>query len=605
MRLLVFISILFFYSDYSFGQYTDYIGAGHDAGITVTVGSSELNASPQNTINGSGMNAKYFEAARFLSQTTMGHTPAMVDSLIDSGLDFDGWLEDQFSRSPTYLTDLMWNMWDTIYAWLDIYNDPEDIFGPNRNVFNYAYWQVQATNNNDLLRHKMANALTQIFVVSDNSNLGSWAEALTGYYDMMLDDAFGNFRDILYDVTMSIQMGYYLSHFNNSRHFPDENTYPDENYAREIMQLFSIGLYELNIDGTRKIDSLGNFIPTYDNNDIQEFAKIFTGLGMSELKDTTQWPYTPQFGIGIWVAKKDKPMKMYENFHDPGPKYLLNDLVVPAGQLGLADINMAIDNLFNHPNVGPFIGRKLIQRLVKSNPSPQYIARVASTFNDNGAGVRGDMKAVIKAIFLDPEARNAEYINNSSGRAKEPLQKYTAFLRAIPMIAPKGRYWEVGTDFSDATGQSILKSRTVFNFFPPDFSPIGVFDSLGLFAPELKIHNTSTGINWVNKAFQWRNKTITNWIGTKDTIANQWIKMDTTIVMVDYSVFDGLVENPELLVNELDKRLTLGQLTDQTRHIIVDGLRQIYWTWNNNWKNYRLRSALYFMLISPEYNALE
>ncbi len=609
MRHSIYISLLFFLVPFvGHTQFEDFLGAGHIDGVTVTASDSEGAATPDKSFDGSGMNAKYFEAARFLSQATMGHTDQMVNDLVASDLDFEGWIDNQLNMPPTHLTPVMTSIWDTIFQFIDIYENAEDIFGPWSVHFNYAYWQVMMTNDNDLLRHKMANALTQIFVVSENSDLGSWAEAMTGYYDMMLDDAFGNYRDLLYDVTMSIQMGYYLSHFNNSRHFPDENTFPDENYAREIMQLFSIGLYELNNDGTRKTDANGNYIPTYDNDDIQEFAKIFTGLGMSELEDPTQWPFTPQFGVGIWAAKKDKPMKMYQTFHEPGPKYLLNNLVVPANQPGLTDINMAIDNLFNHPNVGPFIARRLIQRFVKSNPTPQYIDRIASVFNDNGNGVRGDLGAVVKAILLDSEARSAEgMMAPHAGRAKEPLQKISAFAKIMPKIAPTGRFWANGYDYLENTGQHILASPTVFNFYMPDYKPIGPLDDAGMTAPELKLHNTSTAIKWVNQAFsmnEWGAYLMYDWEGATDSTTNEWIEFDTTYVSVDYDQFLSYSENPEVYVNLLDKYMTYGQLSDATRKKIVDGLRQIYWTWDEDWKRRRLINGMYFMLISPDYNTL-
>ncbi len=251
-------------------------------------------------------------------------------------------------------------------------------------------------------------------------------------------------------------MGLYLSHLNNPKSNDEENIHPDENFAREAMQLFSIGLYELNPNGTRKLDSFGQDVPTYGQTQIKEFAKIWTGLGISKVLPN-MYTDEPYFGLGIYGSDLTQPMKMYEEEHESGEKELLGGFTVPAGQTGMEDIEDAIDNLFNHPNVGPFIGRRLIQRMVKSNPSPEYIERVTRAFNDNGQGERGDMKAVIKTILLDDEARSCEWISDKSqGMLREPMIRYTNFARGTAIEQYYGRLWNNGYQFWQETGQLVF-----------------------------------------------------------------------------------------------------------------------------------------------------
>ncbi|MDF1695100.1 MAG: DUF1800 family protein [Saprospiraceae bacterium] len=580
--------------------YTDYVGAGHSKGFTITASHSLPNASAENTVNGKGMDSKYFSASRFLQHATMGPSESMIEALLATDNDFESWIDNEYTKPATYLQPEMELIWDEIVAYYVSQGyDPEDLFGPYKLHFDYAYWQILMTND-DHLRHKIANALSQILVISSNSDLSGWADALTGYYDLLLEHSFGNYRDLLEDVTLSIQMGYYLSHLNNAKENPEANTSPDENYAREIMQLFTIGLYELNPDGTRVLDGSGDPIPTYDQNDIQEFAKVFTGLGVGELINPNEWPYQPFFGLNLWAAVKDVPMVMYEDFHETTEKTLLNGTVLPANQPGMTDINDAIDNLFNHPNVGPFIGKLLIKRLVKSNPTPEYVNRVTNAFNDNGSGVRGDMQAVIKAILLDEEARSGEaMLALDAGRAKEPMQKVTAYARVMPLITPYNRYWNQGYDLFNNTGQHILSAPTVFNFYLPDFQPIGGIADNNLTAPEFKLHNTSNAISTVNQYWWMANFWDGHFFSTWDDGDLQ------SEVRVDIDAFMPLVNEPELLVNRLDKLLTFGQLSDQTRDNILPILHDTYWTWNDNWEVERIRAAIYYILVSPDYNVMK
>jgi len=594
-------------------SYTDYLGAGHDVGMTITASSSNAKSPAENTLSGSGMDSPTFAAGRFLSHATMSPTPELIENLVSTGNDFEGWIDEQFAIPSTDLKPTVYDIWDEIIAYrVSQGENAEDFFGPYKPHFDYAWHETMMTSDYHL-RHKIAFALSQILVVSDNSDLTDWAESLSGYYDILQNHAFGNYRDLIEEVSYSIQMGYYLSHVNNAKANEEANTSPDENYAREIMQLFTIGLYELNIDGTRKIDGNGDFIPTYDQDDIQEFAKIFTGLGIGVLEDPDNWPYVPFFGLDMWAAKKDVPMVMYQDFHETSEKTLLGGQVVPANQTGEEDLDDAFDNLFNHPNVGPFIGNLMIKRLVKSNPSPAYIERVAMAFNDNGSGVRGDMKAFIKAILLDPEARDGSaMLNASAGKVREPVLKLLAFAKSLP-ANPGGKFWNVSFDYADATGQGMFSSPTVFNFYPPDFYPVGDLATAELSAPEMKLHNTSTAISYINAMYAYNHwwdwdpvlQISTGNIGIFYSWENTENDVPFPSVTFDQNYFLQFADDPELLVNELDKRLTYGQLTDQTRDNILPVLNDMYWTWNDTWRLTRVKSAIYFILISPDFNIMK
>lgn len=288
-------------------------------------------------------------------------------------------------------------------------------------------------------------------------------------------------------------------------------------------------------------------------------------------------------------------MAMYEEYHEPGEKYLLNGYVVPAGQSGMQDIADAVDHLFNHPNVGPFIAYRLIQRLVKSNPTPGYVARVASAFNDNGQGVRGDMKAVIKAILLDEEARSADgFLDPSNGMIRPPLYRFAHLFKTMDLMYPHpGRYWNNGWDILDEVKHHPLGSPSVFNFYPPNFQPIGPLYQEGLVSPEMKIHNTATSVNYVNRIFMHTFWGTAWWSWENGEIDDP--------VEIDYSYYENISEDPEYLINELDKLLTHGNLSDDTRQIIRDNLAEFYWEWDDSWRYYRARMAVYLIMISPDY----
>jgi uncharacterized protein (DUF1800 family) len=458
-------------------------------------------------------------------------------------------------------------------------------------VFSYAWWNLNLSNE-DELRQRVAYALSEIFVVSLVTDLGGNAFALSSYYDVLTKNALGNFRDLLLEVTLHPSMGFYLNHLNNPRTIPLANIHPDENYAREIQQLFSIGLYELNQNGTRKTDTQGNWIPTYGQMEIKEFAKVFTGLGLSAVMPN-MYIDEPEFFLDIYLADMTKPMKMYEEWHEPGQKQLLNGFIVPSGQTGMKDINDAIDNLFNHPNVGPFIGKQLIQKLVTSNPSPGYVSRVSEAFNDNGQGIRGDLRAVIKAILLDSEARSCEFVQSeTSGKLREPFARYAHFSESMDLEQFFGRYWNPGYGFWLATGQIPLASPTVFNFYLPEYRPSGPINDAGLTGPEFQIHNSRTSIEFINQVNDW---------AVWQYMWGSWEAGDP-YTTVDLQELEVLARDPEVLINHLDRIFTHGSLSDGTRAIIKEAIDPLIW---GNFKYDRARMALYLIMISPDYAILK
>ena len=412
-------------------------------------------------------------AARFLTQATFGPKQSEVDALATSS--YDAWLTAQLalpftSHRAAALADLA-------------------AFGGNSdgtmNATNrQAAWFKTVLSAPDQLRQRVAFALSEILVVSDVS-INS-PEGLANYYDLLGKDAFGNFRTLLDDVTLSPIMGNYLSSLRNAK--ATATTSPDENYAREVMQLFTIGLSLLQPDGTLKLDAGGLPIPTYNQTTVTEMAKVFTG-----------WGYPSANLNAFRSAPTDyfTPMQLFPAFHDTSVKNIVNGVVLPANQTGTQDLKAALDTLFNHPNCGPYISEQLIQRLVTSNPSPAYVYRVAQVFANDGTGVRGNLAAVVRAILTDYEARSPSVIPNAGyGKLREPLLRLTTVFRAFGGASTSGRYPISNPESS--LGQAALRSPTVFNFFHPGYVLPGPLASAGLVAPEFEITNATTAISVPN-----------------------------------------------------------------------------------------------------------
>jgi len=420
------------------------------------------------------------EAARFLIQATFGPTRGQIDDLVAAGL--GPWIDEQLAIGASSQLEA---------ARADYREFPPGTPKPKigQNNRQEAWWRTALTAP-DQLRQRVAFALSEILVISDvNDAVANSPEGAANYYDLLARDAFGNFRRLLEDVTLSPMMGAYLNVFRNAKGNPAKQTSADENYAREVMQLFTIGLNELQPDGTLKLGGDGLPIPTYDQTTITEMARVFTGWAVYASAAH------PNFFGGR--ANYIEPMMLYPGFHDDGPKAIVGGVRIPAHLGGTRDLQLALDALFRHPNTGPFICRQLIQRLVTSNPSPGYVYRVSRVFADNGQGERGDLGAVVRAILLDYEARSPSVTHDMGyGKMKEPLLRVTALLRAFEASARNGRYYIPNPEYQ--LGQAALRSPTVFNFFEPDYVLPGPLAAAGLHAPEYQIFNASTAITVPN-----------------------------------------------------------------------------------------------------------
>lgn len=497
------------------------------------------------------------QAARFLQQTTFGVTTAGIHRVRHLG--YAGWLDEQINSVArtshrAYI--------ESIYAdlrgpRLDLrYENNGDVFLGGSNA-NTAFARA-AVAGEDQLRQRVAFALSQILVASRrDANLQGRPLGMSDFYDIFTRHAFGNYRDILGEVALHPVMGRYLSHIGNQKARPEINQYPDENFARELMQLFTIGLWELNDDGTRKLDSNGAFIPTYNNANITELARVFTGL----------WFRGKWWGSGGWSDEElSVPMQMFPEKHDFGQKVLLGGFVVPARSAnvdnGLADIDDALDSLFLHPNTPPFVSRQLIQFLVTSNPTPAYAGRVAAVFRNNGAGKRGDLAAVTRAILLDPEARDARWSHGSPafGRLKDPVHRAMAIARAGKMERHRDLlWWDYGDFYGDAL-QEPGNSPSVFNFYRPDYRPPGLLTQNQLSGPAFQITNSFSSIAFVNRLWQHTGNGFTLW--------------ENFQFAPDYSEFLRLAGNANALADRVNLLFCGGMMSASTRDKILDILQQ-------------------------------
>jgi uncharacterized protein (DUF1800 family) len=505
------------------------------------------------------------EAFQFLNQATFGATEAEAQNVID--MRYEAWIDDQLQK-PASLQ----------LPFLQAVPPPQFMFQlqPDR----VDIWFRNALHGDDQLRQRVAFALSEIMVVSQLGVLGNQPYALASYYDMLAQNAFGNYRDLIEDVTLHPAMGAYLSMLGNEKPDPVRNIRPDENYARELMQLFSIGLVELNQDGSVRLDADNQPIPTYDQAVIEGFAHVYTG-----------WTYAgaAQFqGSFPTQSRQIIPMQLWPQFHDTDPKTLFPGVTLPAGQTGDQDLADALDNIFNHPNVGPFIAIRLIQRLVTSNPSPGYVSRVASVFNNNGSGVRGDLGAVVKAILLDDEARPALRME-LDGKVKEPIIRVAQLWKAYNAASASGRY---PYNFAYIIfGQGPLQSPSVFNFFSPFYAPPGEIRDSNLVAPELEI------------ATEYLNTFITNylfiqifgWNHTAVPGTTEGVNDDT--VLIDFAAEVDIAADADALINMVAGKLLAGEISTVLRDEIAGMLALI----PADQGLLRAAETIYLVATSPEF----
>ncbi len=385
-------------------------------------------------------------------------------------------------------------------------------------------------------------------------------------------------------------MGFFLTYNRNEREDPASGRIPDENYAREVMQLFTIGLSELNPDGTFRLDGSGNRIPTYGQAEIAGMARVFTGLswGGPDFSDAA-------YNGAIYrptneAVPYDQPMKIYPNHASTSEKRIIRGVIIPAGTPGDESLRIALDTLFNHPNVGPFIGEQLIKRLVTSNPSRNYVSRVSAAFNNNGTGVRGDLRAVIRAILLDPEARDPRNVTRADwGKLREPMIRFGNWLRAFN-ASSRDQKFRIPSIENNAFsfGQNPARAPSVFNFFRPDFAPPGAIRDRGLRAPEFQITHETSVAGYTN--------TIVN-------TARNGHASGAGQLLPDYSAEIALADRPDALLDRLNLLLFAGQLTDGTRAIIRTALESAALPATNDAAARRLRveMAVALSMASPEY----
>ncbi|MBR7798434.1 DUF1800 family protein [Undibacterium fentianense] len=516
------------------------------------------------------------QASRFLHQSTFGPTVGDITNLTNMGL--NNWFANQFIASQS----LHRNYMDRTAATL-----PKGLSELNQNHFFESFWQ-QAINGEDQLRQRVTFALSQIFVISfQDSSVVNYPRGVADYYDMLATHSFANFRQLLEAVSLHPMMGIYLTSLRNQKEAGTR--VPDENYAREVMQLFTIGLYKLNIDGSYILEN-GKPVETYNSNDIAGLAKVFTGWSWAGPDKTN----TRFFG-GTPDPNRDwLPMQSYPNYHSTSVKNFLGTTIpaqAPANPE--ASLKIALDTLFNHPNVGPFIGKQLIQRLVTSNPSPQYVARVAAVFNNNGQGVRGDMKALIRAILVDAEARNDPMLSDAGvGKLREPVIRLANWLRAFSSRSTSGFYRITNLDDPlSGLAQTPMRSPSVFNFYRPGYvPPNSSIATAQLVSPEMQITAETSVVGYLN----FMRDIIVNGTGTARD------------VKADYSAFTSLATTPDQLVDKVNLLLMSNQMSSNLRNQIISAINSIAipnspQTAIDTAKLNRVYLCVYLSLASPEY----
>jgi uncharacterized protein (DUF1800 family) len=454
-------------------------------------------------------------------------------------------------------------------------------------------WFNNVTLGQDQLRQRMAFALSELLVVSNTgASLNGHNYGLAYYYDLLSKDALGNYRQLLEDVTLSPAMGEFLSMMRNNKPNPATGVHADQNYAREIMQLFSIGLVKLNIDGSVVTDSTGNGVPTYTIDDIIGLSNVLTGWGSASSGHT---------GEQAWMYDLNETTQMvaYEDHHDTDAKAILGGVQVPAGQTAAADLKIALDTIFNHPNVGPFVSKQLIQRLVTSNPSPAYVQRVAQVFNNDGNGVRGNLLAVAEAILTDQEAVTAGTAN-TAGKLREPLLRTTNLWRAFNSYSGNNRV-------NDPTlmiyayqwfNQYPLQAPSVFNFFQPSYQLAGALTQAGMVAPEFQITNEASLVNTDNalqaQAYQYVDSAGNQYAGPDYSMLNL---LSAANPFLHTAQWEALAADPGSLVDEMNLVLMAGQMSTDMRNVLVNYATSIPATSAAT----RVAETAELLITSPEY----
>lgn len=508
------------------------------------------------------------EASRFLAQASFGPTPETIAQLRDEA-SLSSWIDKQLSL-PVSLTEPYTRA---------------NSNGSNGAARHEAWWN-NVLDQPDQLRQRVAFALSQIFVVSDlDYLLANNQYGMANYYDMLSKNAFGNYRQLLEDVTLHPVMGVYLSMVRNEKANVEENIRPDENYAREVLQLFSIGLYELN--NRAEALPLDNPRPAYTQQQVEQFARVFTGWNFDRVNS---WE-TNNLGSGDAFTTAMVPD---ERFHDTGSKTLLNDRVAPAGLSTREDMNFALDTIFQHNNVGPFIVKQLIQRLITSNPTPEYIERVTAVFNDNGLGERGDLGAVVKAILLDSEARTGHLNNPDFGKLREPVIRQAHYWRALNGTpGPLSEGVHNTPNFTlpridEMTGQAVMQSPSVFNFYKPDNTIVAGGSTL---SPEMQIMSeanlASTHNNYHHQVYRFNDRSDLSDDNPRVTIA-------------ELQPLVELAVNPNELLDWYNLIFFSGGMPDDMRQSLFDYMATL--PGDDAGRFARVQDTLFMVMVAPQFH---
>ena len=502
------------------------------------------------------------EAARFLLQASLSASTGAITQLRSEG--YEPWLDRQMAAANSqaargFFADRGFDRVDA------------NRFYNSAIIGDYMIWSQLLSGDNPV-RKRIAFALSEFFVASLSGINVTWrGPAIGEYWDTLNRHAFGNYRELLQDITLNPAMGVFLNTRGNRAADPRTGRVPDENYAREVMQLFTIGLFELNPDGTNRLAN-GNPVETYVSDDVTGLARVFTGYDFDQAGLT----FTPEVGGTRQIpdaAYIRRPMTAdparwvparTTGFHSAEAKAFLG-LTIPAGTGAAESLQRALDHLFNHSNVGPFFARQMIQRLVTSNPSPAYVGRVAAVFANNGQGRRGDLAAVFKAILLDSEALDpANAANPDFGKLREPVLRFVQLARTFGARSTSGN-WQVG-DLSDAAaalGQSPLRSPSVFNFFRPGYFPANTeIANRSLLAPEFQLVNETSVAGYVN----FLERAIT---GGRAPVAD---------IALDFSAEIAIAQDSIALLDRLDLLLTARQLSTSARDTIRAAMEDVVLT---------------------------
>ena len=580
------------------------------------------------------------QAFRILEQATYGPTEDDMNEVQSLGL--TQWIEKQLNSSSAYDSST-----DSHQSHLQKYkaiakmsepstyesdSDFNNNFHGRTSDYQTAAWFENALHGKDQLRQRVALALSELMVISGSKQRTRFrGDSLASYYDILAKYAFGNFRTLMGEVSRSPGMGIFLSHQGNKKFNSSSNTHPDENFARELMQLFSIGLWKMNQDGSMVKDSNGDPIASYTQNDVEELAKVMTGY---DIKGNSKYGKTSRANGEEWSS----PMEFNSTHHEYASKTFLGSTIGTEGSSNSepSDLDQALEIIFQHQNVGPHVGRHLITRLVTSNPSLAYISRVAGIFNNDGTGIRGNLKEVVKAVLLDDEARETEYSSDGNyGKPKEPLLALTQFLRAFDVKTLDG--WKSRKDatmngvyqffyLENIIGQSPLRSETVFNFFASDFVPADShFISNSMVAPEFQIQSDTVLIKFHNlirsslntnekNAILENNTTLKDFAsGRNHSKQNYYINIDSELQIFEYALdgdtngdFNNINDSEkkkaaiQSLLQHLDKKLMGGEMPSEYYTALTKHLMNMNWGKKFNAKEARnvISDAIRFMVTS-------